>query len=253
MLTEKRQQLILERLKIDHIISIKNLVKLTNSSESTIRRDLNDLENQKLLVRVHGGVESIDSSLRDEPKNSQRMHINMEEKTKIAEYAASLIKENEVIFLDAGTTTSAMIPYLSHFQHLMVITNGVDNASKLIDYQISTIVLGGKVRALTKAAVGTNIVSYLKNCHLDRAFVGTNGFDVEHGYSTPDPEEAAVKSMAIKQSGRAYVLSDNSKLKQNRFRQFADLNDAELITNSLNKKDSGLLSKYTNIMEVNNL
>lgn len=250
MITERRHQLILQELQKKQVVTIKDLVKLTNTSISTIRLDLMQLEKQQLLIRVHGGCKSINSSLHEEPKVAQRQQLSSSQKQKIAQYAATLIQDNEVIFLDSGTTVQKMIPYLAERQHLLVITNSVDNGSLLADYQIKTIILGGTLRSLTKATVGPSVDDYLSQCHLDRAFMGVNGFDVEHGYTTPDPDESAVKQLAINQSDHAYVLADNSKYGQVRFSKFADLSAAHLITDHLTTNVRLQLANYTKITEV---
>jgi Transcriptional regulators of sugar metabolism len=93
------------------------------------------------------------------------------------------------------------------------------------------------------------MIRTLEDYHFDRAFLGTNGFSVDAGYTTPDPEEAAIKSLAIAQANQAYVLSDSSKFSQVSFSRFAALQELPLITNKLSEKETSLLSKYTKIME----
>lgn len=249
MITAKRQQLILGQLQQKEIITVEELCQLTHSSESTIRRDLINLEKQQLLTRVHGGAKLIANNLRTEPQIVQRQQVNLAQKRIIATYAANLVQDDEVIYLDSGTTTSAMIPLLVHRQNLLVVTNGVNTASLLADYQIPTIVLGGQLRSSTKAAVGLSLTRYLTNCHFDRAFMGTNGFDLQYGYTTPNAEESAVKQLAVQQATVAYVLSDATKYQQVRFSKFADLKAATLITDCLPPAAYQLLSQQTKILE----
>ncbi|MBA1393825.1 DeoR/GlpR transcriptional regulator [Lactobacillus sp. XV13L] len=199
---------------------------------------------------MHGGCKTTNSSLSEEPKVAQRQRLSLPQKQLIAQYAVTLVQDNEVIFLDSGTTVQKMIPELTHLKYLLVVTNSVDNGSLLADFQIRTIVLGGSLRALTKATVGANVLTYLNNCHLDRAFMGTNGFDSVHGYTTPDPDESAVKSLVIRQADQAYILADSSKYQQTRFSKFAELADADLITDHLTTAAYQQLRHYTKIMEV---
>ncbi|NVY95738.1 DeoR/GlpR transcriptional regulator [Lactobacillus sp. DCY120] len=250
MITEKRRQLILHQVQIQTIVNIHDLMQLTNTSASTIRRDLDELEQQHLLCRVHGGAKALDLTLQMEPKVAQREQLHIFQKQAIAQCAANLVQDDDVIFLDSGTTTRAMIPHLSRYHQLLVLTNGVDTASCLAEAQIRTIVLGGQLRNSTKAVVGQSITDYLNNCHLDRAFMGTNGFDFQAGYTTPDPEESAVKRLAIRQAKKAYVLTDASKYQQIRFSKFADLSAATLITDQLPRSVSNQLAQLTQIMEV---
>ena len=248
MLTEERQQIILEQLKIHNIVKLHDLIPLTGASESTLRRDLQDLENCHKLLRIHGGAQNV-ISLHEEPALSQKAAVHINEKKMIGQMAAGLVRNHEVIFLDSGTTIQFMIPYLIEHNDLLVITNSVDNASMLADYKINTFLPGGKLKSSTKALVGANMIRTLEDYHFDRAFLGTNGFAVDAGYTTPDPEEAAIKSLAIAQANQAYVLSDSSKFSQVSFSRFATLEELPLITNKLSEKETSLLSKYTKIME----
>ena len=248
VLTEERQQIILEQLKIHNIVKLHDLIPLTGASESTLRRDLQDLENCHKLLRIHGGAQNV-ISLHEEPALSQKAAVHINEKKMIGQTAASLVQNNEVIFLDSGTTIQFKIPYLIEHTDLLVITNSVDNASMLADYKVNTFIPGGKLKSSTKALVGSTIIQTLENYHFDHAFIGTNGFDTEAGYTTPDPEEAAIKRLAIARSNQSFVLSDSSKFSQVSFSRFATLDEVPLITNKLSEKEFSLLNKYTKIME----
>lgn len=248
MLTEERQQIILEQLKLHNIVKLHDLIPLTGASESTLRRDLQDLENCHKLLRIHGGAQNV-ISLHEEPALSQKAAVHINEKKLIGQTAANLVSNHEVIFLDSGTTIQFMIPYLIEHTDLLVITNSVDNASMLADYNVNTFLPGGKLKSSTKALVGANIIQTLENYHFDRAFLGTNGFSIDAGYTTPDPEEAVIKSLAIAQSNQAYVLSDNSKFSQVSFSRFATLDEVPLITNKLSEREMSLIGKYTKVTE----
>ncbi len=250
VLTEERQQIILEQLKLHNIVKLHDLIPLTEASESTLRRDLQDLENCHKLLRIHGGAQNV-ISLHEEPAISQKATVHLDEKKAIGRVAAGQVRNQEVIFLDSGSTIQFMIPYLIENKNLLVITNSVDNASMLADYNIETFLPGGKLKSSTKALIGSTMVQTLETYHFDKCFLGTNGFSIDSGYTTPDPEESAIKKLAIKQSNQTFILSDNSKYCQVSFSKFADLKDATLITNELPVKESGLLNKKTKVMEVN--
>lgn len=248
MLTEERHQIILQQLQIHNIVKLQDLIPLTGASESTLRRDLQDLEECHKLLRIYGGAQSI-VSFHDEPALSQKVAANPEEKAQIGKIAGELVQNNEVIFLDAGTTVQAIIPYLAKFSNLLVITNSVVNASTLADYQIETFVPGGRLKASTKAIVGSTMTKTLENYHFDKAFVGTNGFSTQAGYTTPDPEEASTKEIALNNSIEKFIVADSSKCGQISFNKFADLKEATLITDELPAKSYDLIKKYTTIME----
>ena len=143
MLTEERHKIILDTLAKDNIVKLQDLVDETGSSESTIRRDLSTLEEAGFLIRVHGGAKrnySVSAEDRMEDKTSK----NVRDKQRIAEKAAQLVSDQDIIFLDAGSTTYEMIPFLKG-KSILVVTNGVPHASLLSDMQIETILIGGIV------------------------------------------------------------------------------------------------------------
>ena len=229
MLTAERQQLILETVKKRHTVKIKELVEQTGSSESTIRRDLDQLEQNGELRRVHGGA-SIQTSASDEPSMSEKSTIYTPEKEAIALHAASHVKDGDCIFLDAGSTTYAMIQHLQG-KDITVVTNGLNHLDKLSEHQIKTYVLGGLVKHRTRAVVGTGALQTLRQYRFDICFIGANGISLNDGFTTPDPEESAIKRETLLQSKNRYVLADASKFEEVAFSTFAELQEADIITN----------------------
>lgn len=230
MLTEERQQMILEILKDKGIVKINELVKLTDTSESTIRRDLTYLETIHELKRIHGGATLLKGRFK-EPTYKEKQIQNINEKSKIAKYAASLINEGDCIYMDAGTTTFEMIQYMDQ-KDIVVVTNGLKHIDALVEKDINSYILGGKVKARTKAIIGTDALKNLEKFRFDKCFIGTNAIHLEYGFTTPDSEEAILKENAIALSKEAYVLADESKFGEVAFVKISDLNKAEIITNS---------------------
>ena len=120
--------------------------------------------------------------------------------TKIAQYAVSLIKRMRVIYLDAGTITLEMIPFLSSISNVKVVTNSVKHAALLIDQGIETLILGGTIKISTNAVLGSGASEQLRKLRFNRCFIGMNGAHVGAGFTTPDPEEAMIKKIAIENS-----------------------------------------------------
>ncbi len=228
MLTEERRQKILHLLDQYKIVKSQDLVTLLNASESTIRRDLQELENDGLLERIHGGAK-IEQLLGFEQTMSEKTLKNVQEKQKIAQMAAEMIDEGDVIYLDAGSTTLEMIPYLQG-KKMTVVTNSVKHAASLVDLQLPTIILGGKVKLSTNAVLGASVIEQLSGFHFNKAFMGMNGVHYERGFTTPDPEEAAVKRLAIAQAEESFVLVDQSKFNQLSFTSVAPLAAATIVT-----------------------
>lgn len=230
MLTEERHKLIIDMLSSKGIAKIEELVELTDASESTIRRDLTYLENADVLKRVHGGATVLKGRY-TEPSYNEKLDRNTNEKSLIAQYAASLIKDGDCIYLDAGTTTFEIIKYITT-KNIVVVTNGLKHIDSLIEKDISTYILGGKVKSTTKAIIGMDALKNLEKFRFDKVFVGINGIDLDYGFTTPDMDEAALKESAINLSKEAFVLADESKFGEVTFCKVSDLNKATVITNA---------------------
>ncbi|QLK85480.1 DeoR/GlpR family DNA-binding transcription regulator [Staphylococcus sp. 17KM0847] len=214
MLTDKRHALIIEALEQHNFLKLQQLMAYTGSSASTIRRDLTKLQEEGLLTRVHGGAKLVSLSLEPELSTKRTQHI--EEKIEIAKQAAQLINDGDDLYLDAGSTTLEMIPFITA-TGITVVTNGLSHVEALLKQGIHTYIIGGEMKPNTMAVVGTRAVKFLKNYCFDKAFLGINGIDETSGLTTPDEREAMMKEVAIQQSQQAYVLADHSKFGQVHF------------------------------------
>ena len=175
MLTEERHQRILALLEETDIVKVSELIHQLQASESTIRRDLQELEAQGVLVK---------------------------------------------------------------------------HAALLIDQGIETLILGGTIKISTNAVLGSGASEQLRKLRFNRCFIGMNGAHVDAGFTTPDPEEAMIKKIAIENSQKAYVLLDHSKFQQTTFAQVAAIEDAEIITDFCPKNYAAKFRTQTTIMEV---
>ncbi len=248
MLTEERQQNILSLLKEQDIIKTRNLMTAFDVSESTIRRDLQEMEEAGVLKRVHGGAKGI-IKLESELTMREKSSKSIREKQKIAEYAASLISPGEFIYLDAGTTTYEMLPFLKN-KEIHVVTNSVYHASAGADLGIRTTMIGGEIRMTTKAAVSSQAIEQIKTCYFDKAFMGINGVHLDYGYTTADAEEAATKKTAMGQAQHVFVLADSSKFNKVNFSKIGNIEEALIITDCLGNDISDRLRIKTTIKEV---
>lgn len=199
MLTPERHQLIIDEIEKHDVVKIQYLMNLTKASESTIRRDLSTLEARGYLKRVHGGASRL-SDIRKEPDMLEKSSKNLHEKKKIAKEAASLLEEGDCIYLDAGTTTLQMIDFIDQEKDIIVVTNGVMHIEALIKKGITFYLLGGHVKHKTGAIVGGSALTDIGRYRFDKSFIGVNGIHKEAGFTTPDPEEALLKTKAVKQA-----------------------------------------------------
>lgn len=250
MLTEERQQRILELVEKKKSISIQDLMAELNISESTVRRDLNMLDEQGRLSRVWGGAMKKDASYHTKDDDvSIRKSMNQDEKRRIASYAASLIEPNDFVFLDAGTTTEMMIEYLTE-KRVVFVTNALSHAKKLSGAGYTTYILGGEFKATTEAVVGDEAVESLRKYNFTKGFWGTNGVSVSTGFSTPDVKEAMIKKVSMASSAKRYVLCDPSKFSQVSCVKFAHFTNAVIITTEAPEEG---FSHCDNIVEVKKL
>ena len=246
MLKSKRKQLILEKVMKDKFVSLEYLVKALETSESTVRRDLDELESERKLRRVHGGAESL-HFLQEEESNQEKSIKNIQEKTRIAQKAASLIQEYDVIFIDAGTTNELLVNEL-HDPSETVVTNSIHHATKLVERNIPTVIIGGVVKRSTDASIGGVALNQIGQLNFDKAFIGMNGID-DGFFTTPDMEEGAVKRAILENAKRTYVLADASKLGQTSFAKVAPVSRARLITNQTESEMIQKIKEKTEVIE----
>ena len=233
MLTEKRQEEILQLLERNGSVTVQELKDYFEASESTIRRDLNTLHNKGALVKVFGGAVKKESQLQVlEEQVAKRIEQNTEEKQRIARYAASLIEKEDFIYLDAGTTTGAMIPFFTE-KTATYVTNAVSHALRLAQNGFHVILIGGELKGATEAAVGNEAYDNLQKYNFTKGFFGTNGADRLAGFTTPDINEAKIKECAMKRSFISYVLCDSEKFYKISPVRFGEFEDSIIITEKL--------------------
>ena len=247
MLETERHQMILDALKKKNTVKLQELIELTNSSESTIRRDLTHLEQGKFLKRVHGGAARLQGKLQ-EPSMIEKSSKNIQGKRQIAQYAGGLIEKGDCIYLDAGSTVFEMIAFLP--SDIVVVTNGLMHANLLLEKKIKTYLIGGCLKPATKAMIGRGALECLGQYRFDKCFMGVNGIHPEFGYTTPDQEEAMIKQLALSLSREAYVLADESKFSEIAFAKIADLHAATIITNEIGLETKDQYDSKTKIKVV---
>lgn len=237
MLTQERYQSILSIINEKNAASVAELAKMLNTSESTIRRDLTALDELGKLKKVFGGATSVKqvSGVFEDSVSEKEVRMS-EEKTAIARYCATLINDSDFVFIDAGTTTARLIDFLDN-DKATYVTNGIAHARKLIQRGLNAYIVGGKVKPVTEAVIGAEAIANLKNLNFSKAFMGTNGIDLEAGFTTPDMEEALMKEAAIKTSYMAFVMADRTKFRRVFPVTFAPLRTCCIITDRLPDKE----------------
>lgn len=236
MLTEERHAIILDTVNKKKSAGLAELCELLNTSESTVRRDLSLLDEEGMLIKVRGGAISLDDSFTAaEPNVEEKTDLFTEEKEAIARYAASLIEDGDFVYIDAGTTTEKMIEFIPS-KSVTFVTNAFINAKKLAQRGFKVIILAGEVKASTEAIVGSEAAITLMHYNFTKCFMGVNGISVKGGLSTPDKNEASVKTMAVSRSKEVYILGDHSKFGKITSVKFSELNRGKIITDKVPDK-----------------
>jgi DeoR family fructose operon transcriptional repressor len=204
---------------------IQELADRFRVSPSTIRRDLSMLARDGHVVRTYGGA--VERGVRE--KNAQ----HFTEKEEIAKAAAEVVRDGEVIVLDAGTTTGRLATHLAH-RELTVVTNGLTAIVELAESTtVELIVLGGRLRHPNEAIVGATVVEQLRHIGADRVFLGADGFSERRGLCSPSLEQSHLKHAMLHCARHAYVLVDRSKIGHEPFRYWTPLDRRHsVLTNS---------------------
>lgn len=233
MLAEERFTLILDLLARQRTATVQELCEALNASESTIRRDLNELDKLGKVNKVHGGATLPDSQFRaDEPTMAAKEELAVAQKQSIALAAVELIQPEDFIFLDAGSTTLAVARCLSGpALKARYVTNGVAHARLLAQKGCRVFLPGGLLRPETEAIIGAAALVTLQQYNFTKAFLGANGVAPEAGFTTPDPEEAAVKAAALRRAREGWFLVDDSKFAKVYPAVIADLHGGAILTN----------------------
>ncbi|WP_433800395.1 DeoR/GlpR family DNA-binding transcription regulator [Actinomycetospora sp. CA-084318] len=229
MYAAERHQLLVRRARELGRLEVTQVAAELGVTTETIRRDLTALERQGLLHRVHGGAIATDR-LEIEPAVGVREVTHSDEKDRIAKAAVAELGAAATILLDAGTTTARVAALLPDDVELTVVTNALPIATALAGRSRITVhLIGGRVRGTTLSAVDRWALKTLESVNCDVAVLGTNGFSLDRGLTTPDVAESAVKGAIVKAAARSIVVADASKYGADSFSRFATLADVDTL------------------------
>lgn len=236
MLAEERERYILEKLNIKGVINVSVISSLLKVSESTIRRDLERLEEAGQLIRIHGGAKINENSMDEleivndaQLTMNAKIVLNYDIKRKICERASEVVKENQCVFIDGGTSLFPLIDYLVDKDIIIVTQN--DLAIRRVGNARATIInIGGKYLPQFSMSVGTTAINEIKKFHFDHCFLGCNCVDFETMYSyTLEQDTLEVKLAAYESSRHKHLLIDKSKLNNKGFCKLANLRSFDTI------------------------
>lgn len=229
-------------------LSSKDAVELFDLSTSTVRRLMIDLENEGIVIRMHGGVRLKGNTTKY--LFSEKEQINVREKQAIAEYTVNnFVSPHDVLYLDSGTTVRQLAVSLrkcltnGKLFGLTIITNSLANMEVLYDC-CEVILIGGIFREARKDFAGFATERFLENFYYKKAFLGADGFDIKTGFSGDNPQTVAINEIVISRSDLRYILTDSSKFDNRAFIPYANSSDVSgLITDS---KISSEMSRQIN-------
>jgi DeoR family transcriptional regulator, aga operon transcriptional repressor len=211
MLNEERRRAILDLLGRNGRVLVNDLSRRFHTSQITIRKDLDLLGDRGLVHRTHGGALPQQNGALFDPALREKEKQHRVEKRRIAVAAAGLVKEGQVVVLDSGTTTTALARALRGFRKLTIITNALNIAAELAGDSVDVILTGGNLRKNSFSLVGPLAEESLRQLRADLTFLAVDGFDVRHGLTTPNLQEAKVNRVMVEISRRTVVLCDSSK------------------------------------------
>ena len=212
-------------------VSLEELVKHFNVSKNTIRRDIQTLVEAGILKKVYGGVSVNHSAL---VVFNERRDQNLTKKQEIGKLASQFVEDGEVIFVDSGTTTLKLLPYIHHKQ-LTIISNNFDFIHQAKAYpSLAIFSTGGMLERKTNSFVGFQSIEFLKKYNINKAFLASTGITLTNGVTNSSPLETEVKSTIVEKSAKVYLMIDDSKFDKYGITTYCSLSDIDyLITNSM--------------------
>ena len=235
---DQRKEKILEILAESGKVRVSNLSHMFQVSEVTIRIDLADLESRGLLSRVHGGAVSSYKNYYN-MNFHQRSSTNEDQKRTIAEYVANVVKDNDTIMMNAGTTTLFALRSLNGRKNIHIVTNSIAialEASGNLNFDV--VLLGGLVNTMYQFTYGDDALHQLSQYHADKLILSVDGVNAEDGLSTYYNQEAEICRQMLRLSDNAIIAADYTKIGRTALTRIAPLSTAEcLVTNENANKD----------------
>ena len=228
ILAPQRRELIRSLVRDEGVVRVEDLRLNLKVSVATIRRDLEILEENGKLQRVHGGAVTMENRL-EEAVFEDKTNQASKEKSRIAEAACKLIGTGDSVYLDGGSTTLGLARLLKDRTDLTLVTNSLKAATELADSGPKVLLIGGELRRISQTMVGPLTSRVLGQVHVDKAFMGTMGFCLKTGLTTTDPNEAYVKNLVADQAGQVVLMADSSKAEKVSFARVSDWDAIDVV------------------------
>lgn len=211
LIPAQRRERIQAYLATHKIVATADLCELLDVSEATVRRDLERLEQEGVVERTHGGA-ILSQQLNSEQEYQQREQRYPEEKRAIGALAASLIEDDDIIFINSGTTSTQLIRHIPSDLNATIITNNLFAALEVGEVGYGLTLLGGEFQPKSNSVAGRFALDNLSQIYANKAFIGVDGISPKHGCTVPTSEEAElIRLMLERTTGQISVVTDHSK------------------------------------------
>lgn len=217
---EDRQNRIVELVSEKGNIEVELLAEMLDVSQMTIRRDLDKLKKEGIIERRHGVA-----VIKHETTYTEKMVTRMDEKTKLAEVCASMVKPGDTVFLDSGTTIYEIAKRIIGIQDLTVITDDIETGFLLHKSGVELMICGGTVQKETGSIFGTFSNQMMSYIHVGIAFMGAMSIDGNFNVLTPTLDKASLKRLIVKNANRSYLVVDHSKFNRQALMKINNLQD----------------------------
>jgi DeoR family fructose operon transcriptional repressor len=211
LIPAQRRERIQDYLAVHQIARTADLMNLLETSEATVRRDLEWLEAEGILERTHGGA-ILSQRITAEPEYLQRAQKNPEEKRNIGLLAADTIENGDIVFINSGTTTTQVIHHIRADAGISIFTNNLNAALEMGAVGFQHHLLGGEYQPVSKSSAGRFAIENLRQVYADRTIIGVDGISLKHGCTVPTNAEAEiVRAMIERTKGEVIIVADHSK------------------------------------------
>ena len=220
---QERKKKILNILGKKENMEVQEIADLLGISAVTIRRDLQQLADEELLIRTHGGA------MKAPPRHpftayADKENVSASKKKYIGKLAAALVEPGDTIFMDCGSTVFTMCAHLKDITPLRIITNSLPVAAAFMGLNgIQVNLAGGELDGQRKAIHGDRAVAHIKSYHAGKAFIGADGLSAKNGLTAFSETEASISAAMAENAGKVFLLCDSSKIGKDSYLKFAPL------------------------------
>lgn len=242
-----------ELLQDMHSLSIDYLCEYFNVSKNTIRRDIAEMDKVGCIKKVYGGIVLNE----DEKPVQDTKHghnwvlntLNLKEKMEIAKLAATLVEDEDVIYIDIGTTTALLLPYIEKKKNVTIVTANINAINAAVETEkFNIIATGGTLYPPSKAFVGPNVTRSINMYNISKFFMSTIGVSLENGATSSSPLDCEIQYLLANRPGKHYLMLDNSKLDAPSLVSYGSLKDFDAVI--VNQRP---MQKYVDYFEDNNV